>query len=299
MRGVRSVLLLAAGLVGTSQAGAWGASISVNDLFNGNSAQVRVGTSATDTLRIQRSGSPGDGAVIGFFPGGTGPFSPSSTLPYSVTANGAGNARTRVYTFTPTSRGVFTTIYSVAASQGGSKTTTFNGQGVGPVYDTATVLDVGSNGLPLLDFGTVNRGKVSSFLLNIRNTTTDGVLGQKTALTLNSISISGLDASDFSLPLFTPGTTISAGQSYNLQIDLSPTAAYGFNLASLLVETDVGAALGGNGADYAYDIRSFVIPEPGSLWLMIGGLAGVLVWKSRSRVAANSAEDRHDKAAGA
>lgn len=273
-----------------------GASISLNSLFAGSAKQVRVGTSASDTLQIQRSGAPSGGAVTGFFPAATGPFTPGSTLAYTVASNGAGNARNRVYTFTPTSRGDFTTTYTVTASQGGNKTTTFKGQGVGPVYDTATILNVGSSGLPLLDFGILAKNKGGSYVLNIRNTTTDGVLGQKTTMSLNSISISGIDGAKYSLPLFTPGTTIQAGQSYDLRIDLSPTAAPGFRYASLLVTTDVGVAFGANGGSaFRYDMKSYVLPEPGSVCLFNSGLAGVMVMTSRSRRRAPLAGHGTDK----
>lgn len=263
---------------------AQGASISVNNLFSQGVGEVRVGTSVTDTLSIQRSGPTAHGAVTGLFPQASGPFSPGSTLAYSVTANGAGNAATRAYTFAPTSRGVFTTDYVVTASQGGNKTTTFKGVGVGPVYDVVLGNSVGPNGFPLLDFGIVRIGKGATLPLTISNITTDGVIAQdKTTLSLNIAALGGSEASSFALPLFVLSTKVLAGKSYELQLNTKLDATMGHKWATLLISTDQNAAFGGNGASFSYDVHAFVTPEPSSLLLAVSGVLGLGFWSVKRR----------------
>jgi len=103
--------------------------------------------------------------------------------------------------------------------------------------------------------------------LTISNDTTDdnGGNADLTDLTLNSIDITGADNANFDLLNFTPGQVIAKGGSFDLQIELDPAGLQGLFDALLMIQTDQGAGLGGDGNDFQFTLAGESIPEPASL----------------------------------
>jgi hypothetical protein len=162
--------------------------------------------------------------------------------------------------------------------------------GVGPVYSS----DIAPNST--LAFGTMSATQQGTLTLNISNTSTDNNGGNTslTDLTLVSALFSGDGSTLFSLPGFTPGAVLHAGDSpLALAISYDGQGSAGDVSATLTITTDEGAPLGVAGTNsYAYNITAsltagsasiITLPEPSSLALLAAaGLSvGGLAWRRR------------------
>jgi hypothetical protein len=171
-----------------------------------------------------------------------------------------------------------------------STTVTIPFVGVGPVYS--------SNFAPnsTMDFGTLPATQTSTLTLNISNTSTDdnGGTTSLTDLTLISASLGGANPNLFSLPDFTPGAVLHAGDpALAVTISYDGAGSAGEVSATLTILTDEDAGLDVDGNSYTYNITANLtdpgasttaLPEPSSLVLLaVAGLFfGGLYWRRRA-----------------
>ncbi|MEX0702783.1 MAG: choice-of-anchor D domain-containing protein [Planctomycetales bacterium] len=234
---------------------------------------VRIGTTATDSITAFRNGSSVGGALSGTFPAASGVFAPTTTQAFGpIAANGAAAGATRNYTFTPTAHVTSTQNLTITSNLGNAPLN-LSGTGVGPIYDSTPA--PGST----LDFGTVDIGDSASLNLDVTNLSTEiGSADPLTDLTLLSATFSGPDAAAFSIVGFTDGMVLSELDVANFQVVFNASAPPGLKTAVLTILTDEGAALGQAGNSFTYDLQGFAqlaapVPEPTSLALWaIGGL---------------------------
>lgn len=179
------------------------------------------------------------------------------------------------------------------------------GNTVGPVYQSKwpggadnTPGKNGGSPTSTIDFGTVSSASSHTQLLQLLNITTDddGGNADLTNLSIESFTITGLDAANFSIKgaqsgtgtkgTFTPDIITKGGNEFvSINFDAKGVAA-GYN-AILTLFTDEDAGLGASGSVYAYSLAalSVITPEPASMLLLSIGLGGVLVVsKRRNRV---------------
>jgi hypothetical protein len=175
---------------------------------------------------------------------------------------------------------------------------TLVGNTVGPIYQSTwpgtTVNTPGKNGGPPVSniaFGTVAAGSNHSQVLTLANISTDpnGGISTLTDLSIESFTITGKNPSNFAIAGKQSGTggvaavLHEAGGSETVTIDFS-AAAVGSYDAMLTLSTDEGAAFGGLGNTYVYELSAFataLAPEPASLLLLSVGIGGVLVIRRR------------------
>ncbi|MBY0585580.1 hypothetical protein K2X85_00275 [bacterium] len=151
------------------------------------------------------------------------------------------------YGFAPTARGSFNQVVNIT-SNGGSQGLTLTGQAVGPA---GTLLSTPS-------FNVARPGQSQLGNFGLANQTSDGDLGNLTNLTITGASFVGPDASLFELVGFTPGTVISAGQFQNFTVRFNGSVAPRVYNATLVLQTDQGAPLGGSGATFNVAIQAQV-----------------------------------------
>ncbi|NUM33998.1 MAG: choice-of-anchor D domain-containing protein [Candidatus Brocadiae bacterium] len=242
---------------------------------NTNFGNVRVGTSATATVTVSNTGNAGSSLTGNIGPASGSEFSPTSgsqsfTLSQNQTAN-------RTYTYTPGTRGADSTTISITSNANNSSLT-LTGTGVSPVFHSSVA--AGST----IDFGEV--GYIGTQTLTIQNITADANLGDLTDMTLLSATITGPDASYFTLEGFTPGMKLSKSQLQNLTIrfmhEYMGSHQYGYiRNATLTFTTDVGAALGVAGATYSFNLQATTIPEPATTSAFF--MAGIMLYVMRFR----------------
>lgn len=241
---------------------------------NTNFGNVRVGTSANATVTVTNTGTAGSTltGTIGAAAGSE--FSPvSGTQSFTLGQNQ--NAQ-RTYTYTPNARGADSTTISVNSSAGNT-TRTLSGTGVSPVFNSSVA--VGST----VDFGEV--GYIANQSIAIQNLTTDTDLGNLTNMSLMAASITGPDASYFSLENFTPGMVLTKNQLENLLVSFMHNYGgrddYGVvRTATLTITTDVGTAFGSMGSTYSFNLQATTIPEPSTI-LMFGIIAIAGLWLNK------------------
>jgi lysophospholipase L1-like esterase len=223
----------------------------------------RVGTTANLSVTASNAGPVFTkvknltfGAATGEFGGAAAASNPLFNDP-TLGSDTASNT----YSYTPTDRGS-DLQYVVLTSDSGSPGLTLQGQGVGPQFEAS---------VSLLDFGSA----AGSLPLEIANASTDANGGNQnlTNLTLLSAEIVGPDAALFSLSGFLPGMVLSKGQLANLLVEFAGGSA-GTKSATLVLQTDEGAALGALGATFTITLMA-TVPEPSSLLLMTLGVAGL------------------------
>lgn len=221
--------------------------LSTNELGFGN---VRVGTSASAMASASNTGANYTKVKNLFFPAASGDFSGGgqSFLPLFQDPSLGSDLATVVYVYAPAARGADTSNL-VATSDSGNRALALTGNGVGPLFSSS-----GS-----LTFGTALPGANVQQNLFIQNITTDGNLGALTNLTLVSASITGPDASYFSLPTFTPGTVITAAQWHNLTVQFKGTDGDRQYNAQLSIVTDQGAAVGATGQQFSIALAAQVV----------------------------------------
>lgn len=228
--------------------------ISVNNINFGN---VRVGTTASSAITVTNTGVSGS-TLTGNINAASGDFSPA-TGSQSFTL-GSSQSASRTFQYTPSSRGSDSTNVSITSNIS-NVNSTLSGTGVSPVFSSS--LSPNTN----IDFGTVEYSNSQS--LQIQNLTPDTDLGNLTNLTLLSATITGPDASFFSLSGFTPGMVLSKNALANLAVVFQNyNHGMGMKNAVLTIVTDQNAAFGQAGDTFTWNLSAQAIPEPGNFWLM-------------------------------
>lgn len=273
---------------------------------------VRVGTSATTTHTVKNIG---DGNLAGkddgvsllsnlrgnVSVGGSPAFSGGGAVNLTDSAS-----QTYMFTYAPTARGTdagtIATALTNGAADGTNKASTVNtaisGTAVGPDYDAAVAGKNASSG-PITNGGTILFGEPVGGLtlqdLLISNLSNDAASKSLTDLTLTNVTITGSTEFSFSLSGFDSGNTPGFGTSAsnatlsNLAngdgqgaISIQFVNKAGSGAAQLRIETDEGAALGGAGAVYVYNLV-WAVPEPGTIAVFGAGLLGLAISRQRRR----------------
>jgi hypothetical protein len=205
-----------------------------------------------------------------------------------------GTSSTYTFTYAPTARGstnitVGTNVTNGAdsANSAGKLNTTMTGTAVGPVYDAKV------NGNAIANSGTVGfvswgGAAIQTSDLLISNITTDTAPSNLTDMTL-TFSIIGDATKEFQLS-FDGGLnysivggpmTVAKSAFQGVKVQFTNKVSGGDGYAQLRVATDEGAALGGSGAIYVYNLSA--IPEPGTMAVLGVGLLGLAVSRQRRR----------------
>lgn len=237
----------------------------------GDAGNVRIGTlgllnaSATNT---------GAGTLTGTFPLASGEFGGGGTG-FSL---GAGASQNEIYTYAPTDHGPDVQIVGVS-SNGGASNIPLQGTGVGPEFADDDADD-------MIDVGNVFFGGPSSAAFTISNSTSDGDLGGLTDMTITDVTVIDNDGFVLFSTDLTAGTVIPAGGSQVVNVfgDYGGTPQQ-FSTGTLIIGTDVGAALGADGADFTFALKGYAVPEPGSLALAGLGALGLIGMVIRRRSA--------------
>ncbi len=199
---------------------------------------------------------------------------------------GDGLSQTYSYTYTPTAHGPQQATVRCDFANGSDDGRNLpqvldqliTGTGVGPEFDSSV-----APGEPI-DFGAVVLGGNALRQLQVGNISTDPNGGNPslTDLTLVAADLTGPDSALFSLIGFTAGTVLSGeGVASFFDISFSALGPVGAKSATLILTTDQGAAFGGSGQQFTWDLTGSVfqtnaaIPEPGSIALLFGGLAAL------------------------
>jgi len=237
---------------------------------------VRIGATGTARLTINNIGDgnqagAGLGNLTGTVAAGSGGFSGSGGN-FNLADSGS---QTFSYTISPISHGGISTNVAVNAGNGSTDgansaqnlAATLSATGVGPVLATSLAANSTLNFSP----------QALAKPLTLANVTTDADLGSLTNLDILSASVSGANASLFSLSGISNGTLLTKSQSANLQISFVPGSFSGNASATLTLVTDEGAASGLAGKSVSFLLDGAVGPT-GFYWK--GGHGGA--WNASS-----------------
>lgn len=256
------------------------------DTTQTNAGNVRIGTTGVAQVTVQNVGDgnlSGRGEIsnlLGSFSPSVGAFAAAGSA--INLADGA--AQNKQYTFAPATRGLQSASINVNTGNGSTNglnqaqtiPALLSGTGVGPVFASSIAPD------STIDFGTTAAASVP---LTLSNATPDPDLGALTMLTLLSASITGPDATLFSLDGFTAGSQLAKSASLDFDIDFAaPPGVLGPRSATLTFLTDEGKALGVAANAFEFDLIATAVPEAGA-WQMLGaGLVCIgLLLRGRSR----------------
>ena len=271
------------------------AAITVSNIGNGDLA--------SNTLSAAQLQGTLGAASSSVFTGGTHTFSLNDSH-----YTGTGTATTSAaytYTYAPTAHTTSDSATVVASFTNGSNagtnasqtaTLTISGSGVGPEYESningTTYTNSTAIGSSTITAGTISTGAyktgaTSTVQITLANISTDAGSASLTDLTLDSFTLSGANASDFSVVGFTTGTQIAEAGSVTVTLDFSgPTV--GAYTADLSFTTDQGVALGAAGTVFNY-VLSANIPEPATIITLGAGLAGLAFARRRRKQATPAA----------
>ena len=291
---------------------------------------VRVGTSTTGSLTVKNIG---DGNLAGADNGttvlsnlrGAVSISGSSAITGGGTVNLAdSSSQTYMFTYAPTARGNDSATISTAFTNGSSdgknlastSSNTVTGTAVGPEFD-ANVAGKNASSGAIINGGTILFGEAVGGLtlqdLLISNLSDDTASKALTDLTLTNVTITGSTEFSFSLSGFDSGNTGFVSSATNAALSNTKNGdgqgsiaiqfvnKAGSGSAQLRIETDEGAALGGAGAIYVYNLI-FSVPEPGTIAVFGAGLLGLAISRQRRKgrsFVALTAKPEEDKPASA
>ena len=270
------------------------AAITVSNIGNGDlasntlsNAQLRGSIGAASGSVFSGSGgtfSLNDSHYTGT---GTATTTAAYTYQYAPTAHTTSDSATVIASFTNGSSAGTNAAQTISA--------TLTGQGVGPEFQSkaggTTYANSTAIGNSTIAAGTISTGAyktaaTTTMAITLSNISTDAGSASLTDLTLESFTLSGANASDFSVVGFTTNTVLAEAQSVTVTLDFSgPTV--GNYTADLNFTTDEGTSLGGAGAVFSYAL-SAKIPAPATMITFGMGLAG-LAWARRRRGAVRSA----------
>jgi hypothetical protein len=297
--------------------------ITVSPIANvASTSQVyaRVGSgSATSTVTITNSGkgnlATGGPNATSNLNGNIGPISGTNWAGPAVTTfsvqdstTSGPTSNTFTYTYAPQatrgsqSIGTVPVAFSNGSSDGtnskSSATVSLTGSTVGPVYlsrwpgSTVNTPPANTNPPPAssaISWGTVGVGSNHLQVLTLANISTDANGGNNslTDLTIESFSITGKNAANFSVAGLTPGQVLSEGQSTTVDLGFSSKITGSFS-ALLELVTDEGVGLGAaRGDTFFYDLTALAAltaaPEPSSMLILGAGIGGVLMIRRQRR----------------
>jgi len=261
------------------------ASYTVRNTGDGNLAGKDNGTTLLTNLRGSVTATPTPGLS------GGGTFSLTDTTGGQPAAH---SSTSYTFTYAPTARATTQNVTLTQALNNGvgdtngssTATSTVAVTAVGPVYEAKLASQPIANN-DKIQFVTWGGAPIQYRDLMISNITKDAPAGNLTSLSL-SFSIIGDPTNEYQISLNggAYGSTASfvsqSGGMANMIANISiqfTNKALGDGFAQLRVATDEGAAFGGAGAIYFYDLRA--VPEPGTLVLLGSGLLGFAALRRR------------------
>lgn len=238
----------------------------------GDAGNVRIGTTGSLTATASNVGAAGS-TLDGTFPVASPEFGGGGSA-FSL-ADGA--SQNENYSYTPTDHGTDNQVLSVT-SNGGNVDITLSGTGVGPEFADDDADDT-------IDVGNVFFGATSSASFTISNTGENG-LGALTDMTITSVTVIDNDGNVLFSTDLAAGTVIPAGGSQLVTVfgDYGGTPNVP-STGTLIIGTDVGAALGADGADFTFALQGFAVPEPSTVALAVFGALGLAGLVARRRMA--------------
>lgn len=217
--------------------------------------ETRVGTSQMREVMVQNSGATGT-TLTGYIGGLYTPSEFTSPTGDVFFALAAGQSTSRQVIYTPTARtaGQPDLETLIVATNVGSADVSLEAYALSPVYFSTPT--PGS---------TINLGRVmnlggASKPLPITNVTPDGEREELTYLTLNNLSFSGVNASEFSQTGIPNGQALGYNISRTANISVQTTGR-GVKNSVFKVETDQNAALAGDGFDFQYNVTAVAVEK--------------------------------------